>query len=106
MFFPGRRSDIIDLISRVALSLGWLTLMASSAYSSDLCRVERTVNPASRSFLGQETKTWNISVRIRAMAASLAVHINGALGLWTLLAVGSGFPIFAGGKCYFCPHSC
>lgn len=40
---------------------------------------------------------------VRAMAASLGVHGDGALGPWSLLAVGSGFSIFADGKCYFCP---
>lgn len=41
---------------------------------------------------------------VRTMAAILGVPFNGALVPWTLLAVVSGFPIFAGGKCYFCPH--
>lgn len=40
---------------------------------------------------------------VRTMAASLGVPVNGMLAPWTLLAVGSGFTIFAGGKCYFCP---
>lgn len=52
------------------------------------------------------TKAWSIFAMVRAIVASLRLLINGALVPWTLLAVGSGFPIFAGGKCYFCHHRC
>lgn len=52
MIFPGRSfkksifwSDIMDSISRVALSLRCLTRLASKAYSSDLYRAERTLSP-------------------------------------------------------------
>lgn len=64
------------------------------------------MSPASGSFLRLGTKAWSLFGMVGTMVASLGVHINGELGQWTLLAVDSGFPIFAGGKCYFCPHTC
>ena len=61
---------------------------------------------ASRFFSVLGNKAWRIRGKAGAMVARLGVHINGAHGPWILLAAGIGFAIFAGWKCYFCPHGC
>lgn len=50
---------------------------------------------ASRFFLWWETKAWSLLGEARAMVASLEVHVDGARGPWTLLAVSIGFVVFA-----------